>query len=170
MIIHRDIKPENVGVSSDGVLKLFDFGLCRVVRKRTSADEAYAMTGNTGSIRYMAPEVVLKKPYTEAVDVFSFAVVVWTLSRNKHPYRGYSANDHMARVVQRGERPKLEASWPKEFRDLLTQCWHQDSTKRPSFDQVRRTLAAMIGSDAPVAARPSSSAALIRRFMGSGKS
>ena len=80
MIVHRDIKPENVGISSDGILKLFDFGLCRVVRKRLSADEAYAMTGNTGSIRYMAPEVVLKLPYTEKVDVFSFAVVAERIS------------------------------------------------------------------------------------------
>ena len=152
-----------------GRLKLFDFGLGRCVKKRTTDNQVYRMTGETGTLRYMAPEVVLKLPYTEKVDVFSFAVVVWTLSRNKHPYRGMTSADHMTHVVQRGERPKLEASWPKEFREFLMRCWHQDSTQRPTFGEVLQMLSAMIGNDAP-AARPSASAALLRRIMGSGKS
>ena len=83
MIIHRDLKPENLGLSADGRLKLFDFGLCRCVQKRTSESDAYEMTGNTGSLRYMAPEVVLNRGYNEKVDVFSFAVVMWTIAREK---------------------------------------------------------------------------------------
>lgn len=83
MIIHRDLKPENLGLSADGRLKLFDFGLCRCVQKRTSENDAYEMTGNTGSLRYMAPEVVLNRGYNEKVDVFSFAVVMWTIAREK---------------------------------------------------------------------------------------
>ena len=57
-------------MDGSNTLKLFDFGLCRVVRKRTQTDQAYEMTGNTGSLRYMAPEVVLNIPYTEKVDVY----------------------------------------------------------------------------------------------------
>ena len=56
MIIHRDLKPENLGLTTEGRLKLFDFGLCRCVQKRSSDSDAYEMTGNTGSLRYMAPE------------------------------------------------------------------------------------------------------------------
>ena len=47
--------------------KVFDFGLCRVVKKRRIESQKYAMTGNTGSLRYMAPEVVLNHPYSEKV-------------------------------------------------------------------------------------------------------
>ena len=55
-VLHRDLKPDNVGFTADGTLKLFDFGLCTAVRRRCHDNEAYDMTGNTGSLRYMAPE------------------------------------------------------------------------------------------------------------------
>jgi hypothetical protein len=48
-VLHRDLKPDNVGFTADGTLKLFDFGLCTVVRRRTYDNESYDMTGNTGS-------------------------------------------------------------------------------------------------------------------------
>ena len=72
MIIHRDIKPDNIGLTSEGRLKLFDFGLCRCVNKGpdNNLSAAYEMTGHTGSLRYMAPEVVLDQPYNEKVDVY----------------------------------------------------------------------------------------------------
>lgn len=57
MVIHRDLKPENIGMDASGRLKLFDFGLGRCVRKRTKDTQAYKMTGETGTLRYMAPEV-----------------------------------------------------------------------------------------------------------------
>ena len=79
MIIHRDIKPENLGMSHDGRLKLFDFGLCTCVKVRSTSRESYKMTGGTGSLRYMAPEVVLRMPYDESVDAYRYGS---TTSRN----------------------------------------------------------------------------------------
>ena len=58
-VIHRDLKPDNMGWTADGQFKLFDFGLCTCVRKEETQHETYELTGCTGSIRYMAPEVVL---------------------------------------------------------------------------------------------------------------
>jgi len=107
MIIHRDLKPENLGLAADGRLKLFDFGLCRCVKKRTPQMQTYEMTGNTGSLRYMAPEVVLDLPYNETVDAFSFGIVVWTIACNKLPFRGFDRAKHRAAVVLGGGRPKV---------------------------------------------------------------
>lgn len=140
MIIHRDLKPENLGLTASGKLKLFDFGLCRCVQKRSHQDQAYDMTGNTGSLRYMAPEVVLNQQYTEKVDVYSFAIVIWAIACNKPPFKGFDRTMHRNRVVMSGERPKIDPSWPLDFVELLTACWHQDSTLRPDFTLISTQL------------------------------
>lgn len=144
LIIHRDLKPENLGLAPDGSLKLFDFGLCRCVKQRSSDSQVYEMTGNTGSLRYMAPEVVLGKPYTEKVDVYSFGMIMWTFARNKSPFKGFDRAMHRARVVMEGERPKMDTDWPADFVILLEACWHQDSEQRPPFTAITVQLEKMI--------------------------
>jgi serine/threonine protein kinase len=66
------------------------------------------MTGHTGSIRYMAPEVVLNMPYSEKADVYSFAILIWTIARNKVPFRDLDRAAHRTKVAIQGERPKLQ--------------------------------------------------------------
>ena len=143
-IIHRDIKPENLGLNPDGKLKLFDFGLCRCVKSRSDDTDMYEMTGNTGSLRYMAPEVVLGQPYTERVDVYSFGMIMWTMARNKSPFKGFDRAMHRSRVVLEGERPKMDPEWPSDFTLLLDACWHQDSDLRPPFTVICDQLDKMI--------------------------
>ncbi len=145
-IIHRDLKPDNVGFTSGGCLKLFDFGLCTCVRTITTAHDAYEMTGNTGSLRYMAPEVALKKPYNEKVDVYSFGIMLWQMARDRLPFKGMSRDEFMTSVVLAGDRPKLDKSWPRPFSNLLSTCWSADYRKRPSFQQVVVALDEMIAA------------------------
>lgn len=57
MVVHRDVKPDNIGFSSEGDLKLLDLGLSKVLSKSEMDNASYNMTGETGSVRYMAPEV-----------------------------------------------------------------------------------------------------------------
>lgn len=61
--MHRDLKPGNIGFTSTGVVKLFDFGLAKVIRRTLrSCSVKYSMTGETGSPRYMSPEVAFTQP------------------------------------------------------------------------------------------------------------
>lgn len=134
--IHRDIKPDNIGFTAEGEVKLIDFGLCTLVRRRVNATDTYKMTGNTGSLRYMAPEVALRQEYSEKADVYSYGILVWQMARDKVPFVGMNKDEFLRRVVRGGERPKLDKTWNKEFCDLLTSCWNGDQFQRPSFENV----------------------------------
>lgn len=143
-LVFIDLKPDNVGFTLDGVLKLFDFGLCTCVRKKTFDSESYEMTGNTGSLRYMAPEVASRRPYNEKADVYSFGIMAWQMARDRVPFKGMNREDFMKIVVVGGERPALDKTWPQGFSNLLTLCWHNDPNMRPSFGQVKYELNQLI--------------------------
>ena len=149
MVVHRDLTPENVGIGADGCLYLFDWGLCRCVFKRTDVHQEDTMTGMAGSLRYMAPEMLLRQPYTEKVDVYSFGLVVWAMARNDAPYKGLGRRAHYDRVVLNHERPAMPAHWPQAFRDLLASCWHADPRRRPAFPDVSNRLAELLSSTHP---------------------
>lgn len=144
-IIHRDLKHDNIGFTSDGTLKIFDFGLCTSVVRGSNPNELYDMTGGTGTMRYMAPEVALRKPYSEKVDVYSFAIVVWQMAKGKIFKKKCTRSEFMRDVVSNGERPEVDKSWPREFSELLKRCWDTDPDSRPSFPQIMITLIRIAG-------------------------
>ncbi|CAN0051791.1 unnamed protein product, partial [Ectocarpus fasciculatus] len=139
-IIHRDLKPDNIGFTSDGNIKLFDFGLCSVVKKFKRSSDTYHMTGNTGTLRYMAPEVAVGKSYNSTVDVYSFGIIVWQILKGDVPFQGMGRKAFMERVVAGGERPRCGRSWPRPFCSLLQRCWSEDKDVRPSFEEILQEL------------------------------
>ncbi|GAB2224453.1 hypothetical protein Droror1_Dr00005213 [Drosera rotundifolia] len=72
-IVHRDLKSANLLMAEDGVIKIADFGIARV------HSHTGVMTAETGTYRWMAPEVIEHKPYDHKADVFSFGIVLWEL-------------------------------------------------------------------------------------------
>ena len=143
-VIHRDLKPDNIGFTADGKLKLFDFGLCACVRTNTDRRDQYRLTGNTGTLRYMAPEVAMGRNYNCSVDVYSFGVIVWQVLRSKVPFRDMGKKAYLQEVVFGGKRPAIDKSWPAGFSSLLQKCWHADKDVRPAFSQVVADLDALI--------------------------
>lgn len=135
-----------MGFTASGVVKIFDFGLAAVVRRGRRASEAFEMTGNTGSLRYMAPEVALSKPYNEKVDVYSFGVMAWQLASDRVPFKGMSREQFQRDVIIGGQRPKLDSSWPMGFRKMLETCWHEDYQRRPSFAFILDDLKTLMRS------------------------
>ncbi len=83
-VIHRDVKPANIMLLRDGSIKIMDFGIARVVNKRTMVTrEGYIV----GTVPYMAPE--LFEPASKAdeqTDVFAYGVVYYELLTGKHPF------------------------------------------------------------------------------------
>jgi serine/threonine protein kinase len=154
-IIHRDLKPDNIGWSSDGVLKLFDFGLSVSVRAQRERTEQYRLTGNTGTLRYMAPEVVLGRSYHQSVDTYSFGILIWQVASGQVPFKDMGKKAYFDKVVIKGVRPPLDVKWPPAFCELLRNCWHEDKNARPSFAEVASALAALVAEEEEVNAAKS---------------
>jgi serine/threonine protein kinase len=70
-IIYRDLKPDNIGFDVRDDVKIFDFGLAAEMHPslRVNGTNTYRLTAESGSPRYMAPEVALGQPYNHLVDV-----------------------------------------------------------------------------------------------------
>lgn len=84
----------------------------------------------------MAPEVALREPYSEKVDVYSFGIMLWQMARDSVPFSGLGKTAFMQEVVRGNLRPKLDRAWPEGFNRLLTNCWGREPEKRPSFATI----------------------------------
>jgi len=141
-IIYRDLKPGNVGFDFNGVVKIFDFGLAKDLseHKRDPTTGLYQLTGCTGSLRFMAPEVALNQPYDEKVDVYSFGILLWQMSSLLMPFPRYSKEMHRNLVVEKGERPSVDVAWQSGLSRLIQRCWVANGSSRPDFVTVIRAL------------------------------
>ncbi|KAK4779700.1 hypothetical protein SAY87_015806 [Trapa incisa] len=141
VIIHRDLKPRNVLLvnSSADHLKVGDFGLSKLIRVQNSHD-VYKMTGETGSYRYMAPEVFKHRRYDKKVDVFSFAMILYEMLEGEPPLSSYEPYE-AAKCIAEGHRPTCQAKgYLPELRELTEQCWSADMNKRPPFLEILKRL------------------------------
>lgn len=129
LVIHRDLKPDNIGFTEDGVLKLMDFGLCACVQRNNELHRSYELTGQTGSLRYMAPEVMRCESYSEKVDIYAFGLIMWQVATGLSPYAGMNKNDIFSRVARNHERPPINAI-SRELALLIEQTWSANYRER----------------------------------------
>jgi serine/threonine protein kinase len=125
-----------------------DFGLAKILENAcVDSDTVYTMSGETGSLRYMAPEVADGLPYNFTADVYSFGIILWELNAGKKPYEGLNRELFYERIVHGGERPSLGRKWPSELTSLITECWDADMFHRPPFRDIVSRLDAILAKE-----------------------
>ncbi len=127
-IIHRDIKPANMMLTTQGVIKLMDFGIAR------SGDErGLTMTGTTlGSIGYMSPEQVKGDPVDARSDLYSVGIVLYEFVTSRRPFLANSEYSIMAAHLNQVPTPPLELNpeLPAALNEIILMAIAKDPAKR----------------------------------------
>ena len=126
-IIHRDLKPSNILVTDDGTIKICDFSISKLM---TPDEQRTSMTGNIGTLFFMAPEMLNGQIYDEKVDVFSFGILMFFLLSN-----GEMPNTTIGQCAQ-GKKAPIPSSFNSLSREIIDSCWNFDPKGRPSFDDI----------------------------------
>ncbi|KAJ0038726.1 hypothetical protein Pint_23001 [Pistacia integerrima] len=129
-IVHRDIKAENLLLNKNHALKITDFGVSRF-----QALNPKDMTGSTGTIGYMAPEVLKSEPYNRKCDVYSFGICLWEICCCNRPYHNINFQFTLAAaIVDQNLRPQIPNSCPEFLAQVMRRCWDADPKKRPEME------------------------------------
>ncbi|ESW25000.1 hypothetical protein PHAVU_004G178600 [Phaseolus vulgaris] len=129
-LIHRDLKSDNLLIFGDKSIKIADFGVARIEVLTEG------MTPETGTYRWMAPEMIQHRPYTQKVDVYSFGIVLWELITGMLPFQNMTAVQAAFAVVTKNVRPIIPNDCLPVLREIMTRCWDPNPDVRPPFTEI----------------------------------
>ncbi|HEX7251693.1 MAG TPA: protein kinase [Thermoanaerobaculia bacterium] len=132
-IVHRDLKPENVFVTSDGRVKILDFGLAKLTQPETAADSQTNLPTQSpgtepgmvlGTLGYMSPEQVRGKSADARSDIFSFGAILYEMLSGRRAFRGDTAADTMSAILTKDPPDLSETNQkiPEGLERIVNHC------------------------------------------------
>jgi serine/threonine protein kinase len=118
-LVHRDLHAGNILNSNNEFAPhsyITDLGLSQPANSPSEAGKIY------GVIPYVAPEVLLGKPYTQASDIYSFGMIMYEMFTGLPPYYDMVHDVYLALKICQGLRPKFQIKIPQDLEDLINRC------------------------------------------------
>ena len=149
-IVHRDIKPENVMLRRDGIIKVLDFGLAKLMGQSPGATDSEAATRamvNTGpgvvmgTMNYMSPEQARGVDLDARTDIWSLGVVLYEMVTGHVPFEGTTSSDVIARILEREPAPlaRFTRDAPEALEWIVSKALSRDRGER--YQTAREMLA-----------------------------
>jgi len=143
-VVHRDIKPENIMLRRDGLVKVVDFGVAKLLQlpNRGSAEHSDSFKTAVGTIigtpRYMSPEQAMGLEVGPLTDVFSFGAVMYEMLTGRAVFEGPTIADEIAAVINKDPPPiQLQQAVPLHVTRIIERTLHKDAAHRlPSMREV----------------------------------
>ncbi len=141
-LTHGDFHDGNI-LLSDNYNESFiiDLGLCKpIINLQDSGNnnEIY------GVLPYMAPEILRKKPYTPASDIYSFSMIMWEFTSGIPPFNDKAHDFQLSLSICKGERPEIIKNTPKCYIDLMKKCWDSNPSNRPTIIMLENIISEWI--------------------------
>jgi serine/threonine protein kinase len=126
-IIHRDVKPANVIITTDGKVKITDFGIAKIASSNLTTTGQFLGTPN-----YMSPEQVSGAPVDGRSDLFSLGVVLYELLTTKKPFQGDNLTAISYKIVHEDFTPPADvaADVPVDFNEIVARAMAKDPWNR----------------------------------------
>jgi serine/threonine protein kinase len=143
-IIHRDLKPTNIMITNDGLVKILDFGLAKLIQREISAEASRTMTLGkdekprtdegfiVGTSAYMSPEQAEGKKVDARSDIFSFGTVLYEMLTGQKAFARESRIKSLTAVISEDPKPAsaVNEEIPPEAERLLSRCLRKDPQRR----------------------------------------
>lgn len=132
-MIHRDLKPGNILITEEGLPKISDFGIARVLSERSQRATMQGIA--LGTPQYMAPEQMRDAASVDhRADIFSLGVILYELLCNETPYKGTDPMSTMAAITSGMYKPveQIREGVPKYLRRVVEGCLDPSRHQRPA--------------------------------------